>query len=392
MLARLRLLALAALTAFACLAAAPTYAAPATTADDEAKQVEAIFASFVKAGQPGGTVIVTKDGKELYKGAFGLADIEKKKALTAQSIFHLASAGKQFTALGVMMLAQEGKLKYDDPVGKYLPELAHFGDKMTIRSLLTHTSGIPDPYGDPDLFDELMKRSTTPANADTLAVLAHAPIGDPPGAKFVYSNAGYDMLGTLLETISGKPFEVFMQERIFGPVGMKSTFSLPSNRRENDPNVAHSYTRSEGKIQAYDSDPLDQTVGSGSVYTTVEDMALYDKALSGETLIKQSTLAEAFKPTKLNDGTVSKYGFGWELDEYQGIPVVSHDGSWLAFRSAYIKFPSQKLTVVVLFNRDYDLPERRPLRRRLRDRGHLPGLLVSYSGRVYQPFTPTTSH
>ena len=111
------------------------------------------------------------------------------------------------------------------------------------------------------------------------------------------------------------------------PSTMKNTFSLPSNRRENDPNVAHSYTRSEGKIQAYDSDPLDQTVGSGSVYTTVEDMALYDKALSGESLIKQSTLAEAFKTTKLNDGTVSKYGFGWELDEYQGIPVVSHDGS-----------------------------------------------------------------
>jgi CubicO group peptidase (beta-lactamase class C family) len=357
---KLRLLGLAALTALVCLATPANATAYVAVADDEAKQVEAIFAAFVKAGQPGGTVIVTKDGKELYKGAFGLADIDKKTPLTPHSIFHLASAGKQFTALGIMMLAQEGKLKYDDPIGKYLPELAHFGPRMTIRTLLQHTSGIPDPYGDPDLYDKLVNRSTTPTNADTLAVLADAPIGATPGDKFVYSNAGYDMLGSLIEKLSGQPFDVFMQQRIFGPVGMKSTFSLPSERRDTDPNIAHSYTRSDKKIQAYDSDPMDLTVGSGSVYTTVEDMALYDKALSGETLIKQSTLAEAFKPTTLNDGSTSKYGFGWELDEYQGVTVVSHDGSWLAFRSAYIKFPSQNLTVVVLFNRDYDLPDDDP--------------------------------
>src|SRR5205085_3294447 len=117
-----------------------------------------------------------------------------------------------------------------------------------------------------------------------------------------------------------------------------------------------SYTRSNGKIVAYDSDPGDFTLGSGSIYTTVEDMALYDKALNGESLVKQTTLAEAFKSGKLNDGTSVKYGFAWELDEFNGVPCITHDGSWLAFRTAYLKFPSQKLTVVMLPNRDYDIP------------------------------------
>src|ERR1043165_9365666 len=155
---------------------------------DEEKKVKAIFDAFVKQGQPGGTVIVVKDGKELYKGAFGLADIEKRAPLTTSHMFHLASAGKQFTGVGVMMLQQEGKLKYDDPIGNYLPELKHFGPQMTIRSLLYHTSGIPDAYSSGDLYDHLMKLSPIPTNADVLAVLADAPPERAPGLKYEYSN------------------------------------------------------------------------------------------------------------------------------------------------------------------------------------------------------------
>jgi len=327
---------------------------------DEDKKVKAIFDAFVKQGQPGGTVIVVKDGKELYKGAFGLADIEKRTPLTPSHMFHLASAGKQFTGVGIMMLFQEGKLKYDDPIGSYLPELEHFGPKMTIRSMLYHISGIPEIYSDTDLNDKLLKLSPMPNNGDVIAVLATTPPEREPGLKYEYSNVGYDMLGSLIEKLSGKPFEAFMEDRIFGPVGMHDTFSLPNDRRNTDSHVAHSYTRSNGKIVAFDTDPGDFTLGSGSIYTTVEDMALYDKALNDGKLVRPATLAEAFKPGKLNDDTSVKYGFGWELDEFNGVPCITHDGSWLAFRTAYLKFPSQKLTVVLLLNRDYDIPDDDP--------------------------------
>lgn len=353
MISRRRFLGLAGLAASAPFVRS---SAAAVAGPDEDKQVREIFGAFVKQGQPGGAVIVIQDGKELFKGAFGLADIEKRTPLTTRHMFHLASAGKQFTGVGIMMLFQEGKLKYDDAIGDYLSELSHFGSKMTIRSLLYHTSGIPDAYSG-DLNDKLLSLNPSPTNKDVLAVLNDAPVERAPGLKYEYSNVGYDMLGSLIEKLSGKPFEVFMQERIFGPVGMRNTFSLPNPRRDNDPNIAHSYTRSNGKIVAFDSDPGDFTVGSGSIYTTVEDMALYDKALGGDSLVKQSTLAEAFKSGSLNNGTSVKYGFGWELDQFNGVPCITHDGSWLAFRTAYLKFPSQKLTVVMLLNRDYDIPD-----------------------------------
>jgi CubicO group peptidase (beta-lactamase class C family) len=330
--------------------------AASTATDDKAAAVEAVFAGFVKPGEPGGSVIVVKDGKEIYKGAFGVGDIDHQTPLTPHSMFHLASAGKQFTALGIMMLAEEGKLHYDDAIGMYLPELQHFGDHMTIRTLMTHTSGIADPYSGA-LEDLLLARNPAPTNADTLAILADALAAAAPGDKYDYSNSGYDMLATLIEHLSGEAFPAFLQERIFGPTGMTSTFSMPAPRRQTDPNIVHSYTLNDGKVEALDVHKLDNTVGSGSAYTTVEDMARYDNALNAGKFVKASTLAEAFKPMKLNNGTVSQYGFGWEFDAYNGVKYIGHDGSWLGFRTVYLKFPSQKLTVVVLLNRDYGIPE-----------------------------------
>ena len=314
--------------------------------------------AFITPETPGGAVLVISDGQVLHQAAYGLADLEQQIPLTTASIFHLGSVGKQFTAMAVMMLAEEGRLAYDDPIGTYLPALARFGDDLTIRQLLTHTSGLPDYDDDAALMDTVLEQTEEPDNRHVLAALA--AVGEPqfaPGDAFSYSNTGYDMLGSLVEAVSGQPLGVFLERRIFGPLQMGDTFSLPSQRRESEPALAHSYTQEGSRVTAYDSDPLDHLVGSGSVYATLGDMAIYEQALLDSRLVRAATMAEALTPATLNDGSPSDYGFGWELGDHSGVASVSHPGAWLAFSSSYARFPSQRLAVIVLLNRDFDVPD-----------------------------------
>jgi CubicO group peptidase (beta-lactamase class C family) len=315
------------------------------------------MAAFVTEDSPGGAVIVIQQGQIVHKAGYGLADLATGRLITPQTIFHLGSMGKQFTGLAIMMLAEEGKLAYDDPIGRHLPELARFGKDVTIRRLLHHTSGMPDYYEDEELYEALLDMADRPANQEALALLVErGELQATPGETFAYSNTGYEVLGSLIERVSGQPFPRFMQERVFEPVGMKNTFSLPNPDRLASPDLAHSYIRSGSQVEAYDSDPFDDLVGSGSVYSTVEDMYLYDQALTGGKLVKLSTLAEAFKSAVLNDGEETDYGFGWYFDQHAGRRYVAHDGEWLGFQSFYVRFPEQQLSVIILLNRTYDLP------------------------------------
>jgi CubicO group peptidase (beta-lactamase class C family) len=324
---------------------------------DPSAQVDAYLNSIVQPDAPGAAVIIVKEGVTLYKAGYGLADVENGVPIKPATIFHLGSVGKQFTGLALMMLAEEGRLHYDDPVGKYLPQLARFGDEVTIRRMLHHTSGWPDYY-EGELNDLLFERSDLPDNEDVLAMMAESgELLFKPGERFDYSNSAYEILGSVVEHVSGQSLDGFLQARVFGPLNMTSTFSQPNPERLTDPNLAHSYIKEDGQLERYDSDPLDRIVGSGSEYSTVEDMALYDQALYTDQLIKQSVLAEAFQPATLNDGSLSNYGFGWELGEYNGQQYIGHQGDWLGFIAYHVRFPQQQLGVIVLFNRDYDLPD-----------------------------------
>lgn len=320
------------------------------------RKVDEFFADFVGADTPGGIVIVLKDGQTLYKAAYGLANLEDRTALTTDHIMHLGSVGKQMTSLAIMMLAHDGRLAYDDPVGKHIPELEHFGKEFTIRHLLHHTSGLSD-YTD-EIQDAMFERANQPSNDDLVAALSQMNGSDmPPGDVFEYSNPGYELLGTIIERASKQKFPTFMQARIFGPLGMTHTFSLPDEKRRADPQVAMSYTGSSDSPEAYPSDDLDNLYGSGSIYTTVADMALYDEALYAGTLLPVSALEEAFQSAKLNDGGTEPYGFGWELEESNGQPYVAHSGAWLGFNSDYVRILDKHLSVIVLLNRDYDYPD-----------------------------------
>jgi CubicO group peptidase (beta-lactamase class C family) len=316
--------------------------------------VEKRLARQFSDDQPGGVVLMAKDGVANFISAHGLANRKTKTLLTPQHALHLASVGKQFTGVALLMLTELGKLTLDDPAGKHLPELKHYGNDFTLRRLLHHTSGIPDYYDDEALSTALFKRAKVPTNRDALAVLAEeAGPWETPGETFSYSNSGYDLLGLLVERVSGQPFPQFLEKNIFGPLGMRSTFSLPDEKRRKSPLVSLSYTQTGRGVEAIPDDPLDKIYGAGSVYATVEDLLLYDEALYQGRLVQPGNLAQAFTSGRLNNGEETGYGFGWYLEDYQGEHYYSHSGSWLAFSTAYLRFPRQHLCLFVLLNHDF---------------------------------------
>lgn len=315
-------------------------------------EIDALMAKYVDG--PGGAVMVIQDGEIIYQNGYGLADVENGLPITTDSVFHLGSVGKQFTALGVMMLAEQGLVNYDDPIGNYIPELAWMSDEVTIRRLLYHTSGIMG-YDDSDaIYDALVASSDAPTNEDLLDVLAEQ--GDmltDPGEEYSYSNTGYEILGSLIERVSEKKYALFMDENIFAPLGMVHTFSLPNPERLKDKNVAQSYYLENGQPLPYEPDILDGLTGSGSIYTTLGDMYLYDQALRNNELVSAETLQEAFTTGTLNNGEEIGYCFGVELGDYSGYSYIGHSGAWLGFESYYLYIPDRNLSVVVLLNLDY---------------------------------------
>jgi CubicO group peptidase (beta-lactamase class C family) len=320
------------------------------------EQVDSWFAQFITPETPGGVALIVKDGVIVHQAAYGLADLEHATPLTVDHAFHLASMSKQMTALCIMMLAEQQKLSYDDPVGRYLPELQKFGDALTIRRMLNHTSGLPD-YQD-GVIDPLMKQSDHPTNDDLLQVIKRTrKLLYPPGDQSHYSNVGYDLLAIVIERVSGMTFPEFVQTRIFDVLGMTHTFSLPNDARMDRDLIALSYTGSSDEPEVYRSDELDGIYGSGSIYSTIGDMALYDEALYGDVLVSQDTYAEALKPAMLNDGSSDPYGFGLELGQWHADAYAAHSGAWLGFNTDYVRFPARHLSVVVLLNRDYDYPD-----------------------------------
>jgi len=320
--------------------------APAWSAEGEekAKRVNALFTDFVALDSPGAAVIVIQDGKILYQAGYGLANVKKGRAITPQTIFHMASTSKQFTALAIMMLTEEGKLKYDDLLSKHLPELARLKG-VTLRQLLQHTSGLEDDD------EALTEAYPAPTHADLLAWLAdNGELSFTPGEEFEYSNRGYEILGLVVERLSGQSYGAFLQARVFDHLGMRSTFVYDPARLD-DPDRATGYEAESGQFTVSDSDPMDNLLGSGSTYSTVADFYLYDQALYTDELVKQSTLAEAFQPAPLNDGREEPYGFAWDLGEYHGATYVGHSGEWLGFVSYILRFPELKFSVALFSNR-----------------------------------------
>lgn len=317
---------------------------PVSPPDDRSARVSSLFEHCEEGVQPGAAVMVISNGEVVYSRGFGYADVANKVPITADSTFRLGSVSKQFTAVAIMVLAEAGKLSYDDPLIDYLPQVTKYPG-ITIRHLLTHTAGLPDYY------DTVDTSSGMPSNADLADFLAtmDGPVF-PPGQQHEYSNPGYEMLSLIVEKASGMEFRNFMTEHVFRPAGMDNSL-IHDHTEPAISNRVFGYDKTDAGFQLNDYDPLNGIVGSGSMYATLEDFYAWDQALYTDDVIPQSALAEAHARATLNNGDQIDYGFGWRLDQRRGHRRLAHGGSWVGFRTGTARYPDDELTIVVLTNR-----------------------------------------
>ncbi|MCB0491226.1 MAG: beta-lactamase family protein [Cyclobacteriaceae bacterium] len=319
-----------------------------------ATKIDSVFTSLPDFS---GVVLFAEKGEPLYHKAFGPRSYDSNTPIEINDIFELASVSKQFTAMTIMMLKQDGKLDYDDPIEKYLPGLTYQG--ITIRHLLTHTSGLPDYY---EVMDQHWDKSKVATNPDIFEYLKkyNPPKHFEPSAKYEYSNTGYVFLASITEAVSGKDFVEFCKERIFEPLEMTST-AIRSNDEKNElSNLAygHIYVDDKARFIRADSFPssnytiwLGGRKGPGRVSSTATDLLKWDQALYADQVIKQETLKEAFSPTTLNDGSKSNYGFGWDIVPSSGAgKVVWHNGDNPGYKTIIVRYLDARKTLIILNN------------------------------------------
>jgi CubicO group peptidase (beta-lactamase class C family) len=295
--------------------------------------------------------MVIQDGIVLHRRGYGLADLEAGTPIGGDTAFYLCSLAKAFTAMAVMLLADAGQVQYDERVRRLAPELPAFADAITVRHLLYHTSGLPDYF----------RLSTRPdlaelsgfTNADVLRWLCRLEALDfPPGERRQYSNAGYILLAILVARAADQPFHQFLQQRIFGPLGMQRTLVYDETGPV-VPQLAYGYfggTVEAGPYQRWDYNL--RTAGGGGIFSTVDDLYRWDQALYTERLASAAALREAWTPGRLNDGTTFGYGFGWEIGSFRGRRQLAHSGNLAAYHARFLRFPEDRLSVLVLANTD----------------------------------------
>jgi len=328
-------------------------------------QFDSLFAGVKDSMAIGfsGVVMIADNGKPVYHKAFGYREFENQISLQASDIFELASVSKQFTAMIIMMLKEKGKLNYDDSVSKFI-DIPYRG--ITIRHLLTHTSGLPDYQ---DIMDKYWDKTKVAGNPDCIEYLNKyaPPKRFEPGEKYEYSNTGYLLLASIAEKASGRDFTALSRKWIFKKLKMRSTDirTLEEKKATTGFAIGHIYVEDRNKWVRADSFPssnytiwLGNRKGPGRISSTATDLVNWDQALYTKKLVKRSTLEEAFAPMKLNDGGLSNYGFGWALraDSLLG-RIVWHDGDNPGYKTQIIRYIDQKKTIIVLNNnahRDFD--------------------------------------
>src|SRR5262245_5177572 len=316
-------------------------AEPVTAAEELLKQ-------RFPADKPGAAVLIVHNAQPVLMAGYGLADIEKKTAITADTQFDLASVSKQFTAMAVMILAERGKLNYDDPVRKWIPELPEFESPRPIklRDLLGHTSGLPD-------YLNLLKGGDYEfcklTNLDVAPLFGGKKLKRPPGSKFDYSNSNYALLPVVVERSSGRTFSSFLRDHIFQPLGMNHTCVMDKFPYDLE-NRATGYGRKMmvGKLEVSKRDgPI---CGDGNVFSTVRDLARWDAGLVENRLVRPDTQNLAWTSGKLDDGKETGYGFGWMVTVDRGNKYIVHGGGWAGTRTVIGRWVSEKITIAILCN------------------------------------------
>ena len=335
-------------------------------------QLDRIFTNLTDNHSPGLAVLVRQNNRTLFEREYGVRDLKTQTAIDAQTNFRLASCTKQFTAMAVMLLVHDGKLRYNESLTEIFPDFQAYGKSITIRNLLNHTSGLPE-------YEDLMDQASSgqPSrwaadhqiqDAEVLTLLEAQDHGKfAPGTKWSYSNSGYVVLGLIVGKVSGEPFGDFLSERIFKPLKMSRTLAFVKGKNE-VPNRAYGYSKKGESLEETDQSSTSATLGDGGVYSNLDDLARWDVALEHHTLLSEAEMQAALTPFKLPDGSEPhwasdpddtdpqagkpvSYGFGWFLDPYKSHPRMWHYGETVGFKTAIERFTQDKLTVIVLCNR-----------------------------------------
>jgi CubicO group peptidase (beta-lactamase class C family) len=314
-----------------------------TVAEGDAVDVY-VRAEMEKQHIPGLALLVSRGGHPVRAQGYGLANVELQSPVKPESIFQSGSVGKQFTATAIMMLVEEGKVHLDDPLTKYFPDAPATWNQVTIRELLSHTSGFTD-Y--PEGFD--FRKDYT--EADLLKIVEGIPLAFPPGTKYEYANLGYLTLGLVIHKVTGQFYGDFLHDRIFEPLGMGATRII--SEADIVPNRCAGYRLVKGELKNQEwVSPTLNTTADGALYFSIVDLAKWDAALYTEKMLKRSTLEQMWTVARLKDGQPNsdQYGLGWYIHNKSGHRVIEHGGTWQGFRTRISRYVDDKLTVVVLTN------------------------------------------
>jgi CubicO group peptidase (beta-lactamase class C family) len=300
---------------------------------------------------PGIALAVVRGGKIVKAAGYGMANVELSVATKPESIFQTGSVGKQFTATAVMMLVEEGKVGLDDKISTYFPDSPPAWKDITVRHLLTHTSGIPD-YTSEKTGGAINLRADY-TEEELVKKIAALPLDFEPGEKWSYSNSGYLILGVLIHHVSGEFYGDVLQRRVFQPLQMTSTRIISEADIVPNRSAGYRLVKGELKNQEWVSPSLN-TTADGALYTNVLDMAKWDAALYTEKLLKRSSFDQMWTPVELNSGKTFPYGFGWDIANVNGHRLLEHGGAWQGFKMYIARYVDDRLTVVVMTNLDED--------------------------------------
>ncbi len=325
------------------------YAQPISVSAD----LEKILTAKFRTDEPGVAVLVTEKGKTLLRKGYGISNLESNTFIEPGMVFRIGSITKQFTSTAILKLAEQGKLSLQDDIAKYLPEFKAPG-RITIEHLLNHTSGIKSYTSLAEIMSKEVKAKSITIN-DMLKVIEKQPADFAPGDQWLYNNSGYYLLGAIIEKVSGVSYNDYLEKTFFKPIGMKSTYV---NDYKEIPNQAIGYakaTSTEYKIADY----VHPTVpyAAGSIWSTVDDLKKWNDAVFGYKVVKKEWLEKAWTPTKLNNGTLQSYGYGWQLGRVGTAKAIGHGGGIDGFLSFELYVPDKQIYVCVLLNHTGTGPE-----------------------------------
>jgi CubicO group peptidase (beta-lactamase class C family) len=320
--------------------ASPLAAAPASN-----ESLDRYLSKIYPAAEPGAAVLVTQNGKVLLRKGYGMANLEHGVPITPETVFEVGSVTKQFTAAAILMLQERGKLSVQDDLTKYLPDFPTQGKKVTLEDLLHHTSGIPSYTG----MAEWIPKMREDLSVDQLiGIFQGKPLEFDPGTKWAYDNSGYVLLGAVIEKVAGKSYERFIEDEIFQPLGM--THSYYGSWTDVIPHRAAGYDKENDHFINTPYLSMTQPYAAGSLMSTVDDLALWDRALTSGTLLKKESLDRAFTSGQLTSGQLTRYGYGWTLHDLAGKRVIEHGGDINGFSCDVLRIPEAGILVVVLTN------------------------------------------